>query len=196
MLVCHGNQCALTATARYANISVKPLVIAANEILLREDLDVLEETGLTSCSPTWVFRDDPPRLAVRSRASHVTITKIPPHASTKPGTRRHMRVSITESNLKVNPLPKSGQAGRENPPVAGLATSHYGPAMARTPHQILGDYGEVIVGRLPCPKCKRDRTSVGCRLTSVVPISSATSVATWPRSRQLSKRVWILHRGR
>jgi type II restriction enzyme len=28
----------------------------------------------------------------------------------------------------------------------------------RTPHQLLGDYGEVVVARLPCPKCKRDRT--------------------------------------
>jgi Dam-replacing family len=28
----------------------------------------------------------------------------------------------------------------------------------RTSHQILGDYGEVVVAHLPCPKCKRERT--------------------------------------
>lgn len=30
--------------------------------------------------------------------------------------------------------------------------------MPRTSHQALGDYGEVVVARLPCPKCKRERT--------------------------------------
>jgi hypothetical protein len=34
----------------------------------------------------------------------------------------------------------------------------YGPAVPRTSHQSLGDYGEVAVARLPCPKCKRERT--------------------------------------
>jgi hypothetical protein len=28
----------------------------------------------------------------------------------------------------------------------------------RTQHQVLGDYGEVVVTRLPCPKCKHERT--------------------------------------
>jgi type II restriction enzyme len=28
----------------------------------------------------------------------------------------------------------------------------------RTQHQVLGDYGEVVVARLACPKCKHERT--------------------------------------
>jgi Dam-replacing family len=28
----------------------------------------------------------------------------------------------------------------------------------RTSHQALGDYGEAVVARLPCPRCKRERT--------------------------------------
>lgn len=34
----------------------------------------------------------------------------------------------------------------------------YGPAVPRTSHQALGDYGEAVVARLPCPKCKHERT--------------------------------------
>jgi type II restriction enzyme len=42
--------------------------------------------------------------------------------------------------------------------VARSARADYGPAVPRTSHQLLGDYGEVVVARLPCPKCKRERT--------------------------------------
>ncbi len=34
----------------------------------------------------------------------------------------------------------------------------YGPAVPRTSHQALGDFGEAVVARLPCPKCKHERT--------------------------------------
>jgi type II restriction enzyme len=30
--------------------------------------------------------------------------------------------------------------------------------LRRAQHQVLGDYGEVVVTRLPCPKCKHERT--------------------------------------
>ena len=42
--------------------------------------------------------------------------------------------------------------------VAPCLWRDYGPAVPRTSHQALGDYGEVVVARLPCPKCKRERT--------------------------------------
>jgi ribosomal protein L37AE/L43A len=34
----------------------------------------------------------------------------------------------------------------------------YGPVVSRTARQSLGDFGEIVVTRLPCPRCKRDRT--------------------------------------
>ena len=42
--------------------------------------------------------------------------------------------------------------------IATPTRADYGPAVPRTQHQILGDYGEVVVARLPCPKCKHERT--------------------------------------
>ena len=45
-----------------------------------------------------------------------------------------------------------------DPSLHRLMRPDYGPAVPRTSHQALGDYGEAVVARLPCPKCKHDRT--------------------------------------
>jgi hypothetical protein len=42
--------------------------------------------------------------------------------------------------------------------IARSTTANYGPSVPRTTRQILGDYGEVVAARLPCPRCKRERT--------------------------------------
>jgi ribosomal protein L37AE/L43A len=42
--------------------------------------------------------------------------------------------------------------------VAGSAAANHGPAVPRTSRQLRGDYGEVMVARLDCPRCKRERT--------------------------------------
>lgn len=43
--------------------------------------------------------------------------------------------------------------------IIACCTSHdYGPAVPRTSRQLLGDYGEGVVVRLSCPRCKHERT--------------------------------------
>jgi type II restriction enzyme len=42
--------------------------------------------------------------------------------------------------------------------IAWHAPAGYLPAVPRTSHQELGEYGETVVVRLPCPKCKRAST--------------------------------------
>jgi Dam-replacing family len=42
--------------------------------------------------------------------------------------------------------------------VACGTSADYGPAVPRTLRQLLGDYGEGVVVRLSCPKCKHERT--------------------------------------
>jgi type II restriction enzyme len=52
----------------------------------------------------------------------------------------------------------SGLLRRPAEVIAMTTRADYGPAVPRTQHQVLGDYGEVVVTRLPCPKCKHERT--------------------------------------
>jgi hypothetical protein len=42
--------------------------------------------------------------------------------------------------------------------IARSTRADYGPTVPRTSRQILGEYGESVVVRLPCPRCKRERT--------------------------------------
>ncbi len=42
--------------------------------------------------------------------------------------------------------------------IAPTMRADYGLAVPRTQHQVLGDYGEIVVTRLACPKCKHERT--------------------------------------
>ena len=57
-----------------------------------------------------------------------------------------------------SPRGHQGTAHHGGPSLRCSMRPDYGPAVPRTSHQALGDFGEAVVARLPCPKCKHERT--------------------------------------